>query len=94
MDKEMLDKINEVLKANGKRKLSPDELEKIVGGDKGDTGDTGAKKPPQPTFGYQEGVECPVCHGTNTISINGHCLCSDCLPQVTPDSDCTPLIIP
>ncbi len=32
MDKEMMDKINEVLKANGKRELSMDELDKVVGG--------------------------------------------------------------
>ena len=32
MDKEMMDKINEVLKANGKRELSMDEMDKVVGG--------------------------------------------------------------
>ena len=32
MDKEMLAKINEVLKANGKRELSLDELDQVVGG--------------------------------------------------------------
>ena len=91
MNKEMLDKINEVLKANGKRELSPDELEKIVGGGKGDPG---AERVPENNIDYQEGVKCPVCGGTNTISINGGCLCSDCLPHITPDDDCTPLIIP
>ena len=88
MEKEMLNKINEVLKANGKQKLSMDELKSIVGGDKGTGG-----RVPQPVD-YQEGVKCPVCGGTNTISINGGCLCSDCLPHITPDDDCTPLIIP
>ena len=32
MDKEMLAKVNEVLKANGKRELSMDEMDKVVGG--------------------------------------------------------------
>ena len=32
MDKEMMDKINEVMKAHGKRELNMDELEKVVGG--------------------------------------------------------------
>ena len=32
MDKEMLDKINEVLKANGTRELSLDEMDKVSGG--------------------------------------------------------------
>ncbi len=32
MDKEMMDKVNEYLKANGKRELSMDELEKVAGG--------------------------------------------------------------
>ena len=32
MDKEMMDKINEVLKAHGKRELSMDELDQVVGG--------------------------------------------------------------
>ena len=32
MDKEMMDKINEILKAKGKRELSMDELDKVVGG--------------------------------------------------------------
>ena len=32
MDKEMMAKVNEVLKANGKRELSMDELDKVVGG--------------------------------------------------------------
>ena len=91
MDKEMLNKINEVLQADGKRELSLDELEKIFGGGKGGTGE--GTRVPQP-FDWQKGVECPVCHGTNTVSINGNCICSDCLPQVTPDSDCIPLVIP
>jgi len=32
MEKEMMDKINEVLKANGKRELSLDEMDKVSGG--------------------------------------------------------------
>ena len=32
MDKEMMAKVNEVMKANGKRELSMDELDKVVGG--------------------------------------------------------------
>ena len=32
MDKELLAKLNEALKANGKRALSEDELEQVVGG--------------------------------------------------------------
>ena len=32
MDKEMKAKIDEILKANGKRELSMDELDKVVGG--------------------------------------------------------------
>ncbi len=32
MDKELMEKINEVLKANGKRELNPDELDQVVGG--------------------------------------------------------------
>ena len=92
MDQEMLSKINGVLKANGKRELSPDELEKIVGGGKGDPG---PDKVSEHNIDYQEGVKCPVCGGTNTISINGNCICSDCLPHISPaDADCIPLIIP
>ncbi len=33
MDKEMLEKVNELLKANGRQELSADEAEKIVGGE-------------------------------------------------------------
>ena len=33
MEKEMMEKVNEILKANGKRELSMDELDKVVGGD-------------------------------------------------------------
>ena len=33
MDKEMMDKVNEILKKNGKRELSLDELDKVVGGE-------------------------------------------------------------
>ena len=33
MDKEMMAKVNEVLKANGKRELSMDEVDKVVGGE-------------------------------------------------------------
>ena len=32
MDKEMMGKVNELLKANGKRELSLDEMDKVVGG--------------------------------------------------------------
>ncbi len=32
MDKDMMAKINEALKANGRRELSMDELDKVVGG--------------------------------------------------------------
>ena len=32
MDKEMMAKVNEILKANGRRELSLDELDKVVGG--------------------------------------------------------------
>ena len=32
MEKEMMDKINEVLKANGKRELSMDEMDKVSDG--------------------------------------------------------------
>ena len=32
MDKDMMAKINEALKANGKRELSLDDLDKVVGG--------------------------------------------------------------
>ena len=33
MDKEMMAKVNEVLKANGRRELSMDEMDKVVGGE-------------------------------------------------------------
>ena len=33
MEKEMMDKVNELLKANGKRELSMDEMDKVVGGE-------------------------------------------------------------
>ena len=32
MDKEMMAKVNEILKANGRRELSLDEMEQVVGG--------------------------------------------------------------
>ncbi len=32
MDKEMMEKVNEFLKANGKRELTMDELDQVVGG--------------------------------------------------------------
>ena len=34
MDKKMMDKMNEALKANGKRELSLDEMDKVSGGGK------------------------------------------------------------
>ena len=33
MEKEMMEKVNEILKAKGKRELSMDELDQVVGGD-------------------------------------------------------------
>ena len=33
MDQEMMKKVNEVLKANGRRELSMDEADQVVGGD-------------------------------------------------------------
>ncbi len=33
MDKELMAKINEALKANGRRELSMDDLDKVVGGE-------------------------------------------------------------
>jgi len=35
MDKELMDKMNEALKANGKRELSLDEMDKVSGGNQG-----------------------------------------------------------
>ena len=35
MDKKMMDKVNEMLKANGKRELSLDEMDKVSGGGDG-----------------------------------------------------------
>ena len=32
MDKEMMEKVNEVLKAHGKRELSLDEMDRVTGG--------------------------------------------------------------
>ncbi len=32
MEKEMMEKVNEILKANGRRELSMDELDKVTGG--------------------------------------------------------------
>ncbi len=51
MDKEMMAKVNEVLKTNGKRELSMDELDKVVGG----------------SFSYSGGDTCVLNGQTMTI---------------------------
>ena len=72
MDKELLTKVNEMLKANGRQELSMEELGKMAGGV------TGIERPAPPPFEIKHGVKCPNCGGTNTISINGDCHCFDC----------------
>lgn len=79
MDKKAMANINEFLKANGVRELTPDELDRIIGGKSDEPVITPIREPGI----FKEGMTCPHCGGTNTIGFSGNCLCLDCLTEFT-----------